>query len=110
MAAKPKEAAAKADGAVEPEGIYVDGKPYTIDKLTFRERAEMRKRVCELLELEPNEAVGLVLPALPEEYVLPVMVWVIKRRTDPGYEMKDALELNSDDLEKPADPPKRASQ
>lgn len=100
------------------DGYYIDGKPYTVDDLTFRERRELRKTLAELLGVNldeplveggmPRSVVPMVLWA-NEEDLVPVLVWTIKRRTDPEYAIDTALSLKGGDLEAPTDPPKASS-
>lgn len=79
--------------------IYIDGDPYTVDDLTFRERRLMRKTVIELNEDDPSFDIGL---ADPVNDTIPAFVWVIKRRADPDYPMDKVLDLKPVDLDPPA--------
>jgi hypothetical protein len=80
----------------DESGIWVDGKCYTDDDLTFREQRTIRSLLRELMEdplFDPLDAAQADL--------MPAYVCVIKRRTDPGYTVEQALDIKPSDLAKP---------
>ncbi|MDP2712311.1 MAG: hypothetical protein Q8O56_13925 [Solirubrobacteraceae bacterium] len=70
--------------------VYVDGESITVDKLTFRERRELRKIALELAE-DPDADDYTVDDAVM------AMVAVAKRRKDPDFDAQVLLDRAPDD-------------
>jgi hypothetical protein len=85
--------------------IYIDGKHYSPEDLTFREQREMRKVYREIME---DPAADIDDAAFMD--LLPAMTVVLKRRDDPEYTVEQALDIKAKDLLPPeeAPPTKRA--
>lgn len=77
-------------------GVWIDGRVWTPDELTFREKREIRAQANAIAL--PGEEAG-------EIELVCAMVTVVKRRTDPAYTIEQALDLKAEDLEPPADVP-----
>lgn len=78
----------------DDEALFtVDGKGYSVDDLTFREQRELRKLVRELVD---DPTAELVESDLMD--VVPVAVFLVRRRGDDTYTLEQALDLKWDDL------------
>lgn len=82
------------------QSIWLDGKPYTVDDLSYREQREMRQLACSLVES------GSIEDATEPE-ITPAMVCVIRRRDEPEYTLDQALDVKPRDLEEPESPPRK---
>jgi len=91
--------------ATEPL-IYLEGTGYDLDDLTFREQRELRARYRELMEdpnADPGDAANCDL--------LPILVFMVRRRDDPAFTLDQALDLKIEDIvTPPADPPTRPAK
>src|SRR3954447_5523115 len=76
--------------------VYVDGKPYTLDDLTFRELRDVRQIVR---DLTGNPEAGIWEG--DDIDFFPALVTVLKRRDDPAFRVEDAEALTALDLQKP---------
>lgn len=96
------------DQVPDPTAIYIDGVPYTIDDLSYREHREMRSIVQGLV---PSDGDISADPAdAAEADFIPAVITVIKRRTDPDFSVDQALEFRPKDLEPPVPPTKTAAK
>ena len=87
--------------------IYIEGKAYSPDDLSFREQREMRKLYRGLVE-DPQADIG---EAANMDF-LPLLAYLVRRRDDAEYTLEQALDLKIGDLlappTKPAAKPKAA--
>lgn len=82
-----------------PEGsIAVDGRFWTIEDLTFRERRELRSLIRDALENPHAE----IRDVVDDADIVPQLVFLIKRRADPEYTLEQALDLSEAELEEAA--------
>lgn len=80
--------------------IYIEGKAYSPDDLSFREQREMRKLYRDLVE-DPAADIG---EAANMDF-LPILAYMIRRRDDPDYTLEQALDLTVSDLVAPPTKP-----
>ena len=91
-----------AETAPPAPAIYVDGQPYTIDDLTFREQRQMREFVK---QLAPAEDVARSIEDASDADYIPAVIAVIKQRTDEDFTLEQALDFKPTDLEGPPTKP-----
>lgn len=84
----------------DDSALWLDGKPYTVDDLTFREQRKLRDLIRELAPGEDVESAS-------EADFIPAFIAVIKQRDDPGFSVEQALDFRPADL---ARPQKRAAK
>lgn len=90
-------------GLLEDEdALWIDGDKVTWDHLTFREQRLVRQ----MAYLPEPEGLGYDKDAdafdeLPLMDVYPLMVLVVRRRSNPEYPLSDALEVKRADLRRP---------
>lgn len=90
-------------GLLEDEdALWIDGDKVTWDHLTFREQRLVRQ----MAYLPEPEGLGYDKDAdafdeLPLMDVYPLMVLVVRRRSNPEYPLADALEVKRADLRRP---------
>src|SRR3712207_5494549 len=73
------------------DGLWVNGERFTLDDLTYREQREMRTITAQLAPDGDVEAAS-------EIDLIPAMVTVIRRRTEPDFTVEQALELKPTQL------------
>lgn len=87
------------------EAIWVDGEPFTMDDLSYREQREARELTRDLVPDGDIDRAG-------DADIIPAMVCVIRRRANPQYKIDEALEVKPTDLlspgaKKAAGPPRK---
>jgi hypothetical protein len=83
-----------ADQDQDQTALFIDGARITIDDLTYREQRDMREFVRNLApEHDPDQA--------GEQDVIPALIAVVKRRTDPEFTLEQALDFKPSDLAPP---------
>ncbi|MGI8593939.1 MAG: hypothetical protein ACR2ML_06160 [Solirubrobacteraceae bacterium] len=80
-----------------PSGVWLDGKQWFLEDLTFAERSELRAIVRENLG-EPKAEIADVFD---EADVIPGLVYLLKRRDEPDYTLDQARQLTPRDLAQP---------
>lgn len=78
-------------------GLFIDGTVYTVDDLSYREQRKMRELARELAPDGELDAAG-------EIDLIPAMVCVLRRRTEPSFSLEQALDVKPKDLEQPVPP------
>jgi len=88
----------KREDLMADEGLelVLDGEVIDTDDLTFREHREMRRILREDILEDPTADVDV--ETLPLSDFLPALVLVIKRRTDSGYTLDQAMDLKLSDV------------
>lgn len=76
-------------------GLYIDGDFHSLATLSFREQREMRDQIKHLAPDGDVDAAG-------EMDILPALIYVVKRRTDPAFTIEQALDAKLADLTPPA--------
>jgi hypothetical protein len=77
--------------------IHIDGSPYTMDDLTFREQRQMRDVIRSLApDNDPDQA--------SEADIVPALILVIKQRTEASFTLEHALDFKPGDLAPPPEP------
>jgi hypothetical protein len=88
------------NGNGRPEGsIAVDGRFWTVADLTYRERRELRDEVRKLLGNDHAEIADVV----DDADIIPPLVYLIRRRTDPEFTLEQALDMSEAELEEAAE-------
>jgi len=82
--------------ASDDGSIYIEGKAYSPDDLSFREQREMRRLYRDLVE-DPDADIG---EAANMDF-LPLLAFMIRRRDEPGYTLEQAFDLKISDLVAP---------
>jgi hypothetical protein len=82
-----------------PDGsIAVDGRFWTIEDLTWRERRELRDLVREAIANPTAE----IRDVIDDADIVPQMVFLLRRRTDPEFTLEQALDMTEAELEEAA--------
>lgn len=95
-----------ADGPEELR-IHVEGETYELNDLSFKERKEVR-RLARVAADDPDAE----LEDLEMDYLIVAFITVCKNRTDPAFDIEDAMEMKLTDVAVPvpADPPEPATK
>jgi hypothetical protein len=80
----------------EPAGVYIDGKTYTMDDLTFREQREVRETARKLAYE------GDIVNADEADFLV-AFVYVVGKRTQSELTVDDVLEMKPSQLEAPSE-------
>lgn len=94
MAARKQAAAPEPDEErILPLGLMLDGKPYALSDLSYREQREVREKMRESTG-NPNVTFGDVMMGLVDDMdLVPALVWAIKKRDDPQFSYEQADDL-----------------
>lgn len=79
----------------EVGGLYIDGQLVTMESLSFREQRQVRELVR---EIAPNGD----LDEAQEMDIVPAIVCVVHRRTNPDYSLDEALDVTEEQLAPPS--------
>lgn len=80
-------------------GVTIDGHVYTLKSLSFRERLELRKLIRASIGRDDAELYDVV----DDADLIPNIVYLVKRRSDPTYTLDQALDMSEADLEAAAE-------
>lgn len=82
----------------EESALFIDGERVTMADLTFREQREMRDHIRTLSpDNDPDNAA--------EADIIPALIAVYKKRSDPAFTLEQALDFKPGDLEAPPTKP-----
>lgn len=84
----------------DESALWIDGKPYVSDDLTFREQRQLRDYIRQLAPGGDQDEAG-------DADIIPALVTVIRQRDDQSFTLEQALDMRPSDVERP--PTKRAA-
>lgn len=82
---------------VEADGIFINGEPYSMRDLSYREQRQVRDEVA---KIAPEGDIGQAT----ELDIIPAFVYVVRKRAEPEFTIDMALDVKPADLEPPAEP------